>query len=150
MTIIIDTREQTPWNLASFGCDVKVAKLDAGDYALEGDAGFAIERKSLNDFLGTVSSGWDRFRREIGRMASFVAKPIVVETDFASFCHSEVDGEIKPPPHPHYRLGSAFVAMRIAELTLMRCQVLFAGNTEYAAAIGYALLLQRARQISCS
>lgn len=151
MTVIIDTREQAPWGLAPFGCEVKIRKLNAGDYALEGDDdNFAIERKSLNDFLGTVSTGWERFQREVGRMASMVARPIVVEGDFAEFCYTTEKGQLIAPQHPHHRLGPAFCALRVAELTLMRCQVVFAGDAGNAAMIGYAMLRARWEAIKCN
>lgn len=61
----IDTREQRllPFEGAS------VAKLEYGDYKLHDGKEFAIyfERKALGDFVGTLSSGYERFTREIGR-----------------------------------------------------------------------------------
>jgi len=152
MTVIIDTREQTPWGLAPFGCTVKVRKLNAGDYALEGDEdNFTIERKSLQDFLGTVSTGWDRLQRELGRTLGFTqSMPIVVEGDFAEFCYRMERGQLLAPEHPHHRLGPAFCARRVAQLTRMGCQVVFAGNADNAALIGYAMLHDRSQVIKCS
>ena len=60
--IIIDTREQRPWVFPAYVA-VRVDTLKQGDYALEGDDRYAIERKSLEDFIGTIFSGWERFKR---------------------------------------------------------------------------------------
>jgi hypothetical protein len=64
--LICDTREQKELDI-----DMPVVdqKLDVGDYGLAGkhDKKIYIERKSLNDFVGTLSGGFDRFEREIKR-----------------------------------------------------------------------------------
>ena len=74
LRIVIDTREQQPWHFPRHLAAVSRGTLSAGDYALEGDRGFAIERKSLPDFVGTISSGWERFRRELERMPAGAAR----------------------------------------------------------------------------
>ena len=55
-TIIMDTREQRPLvftHLAS-----KVGTLQSGDYSIKGlEHNFAIERKSIPDFCGSLTRG---------------------------------------------------------------------------------------------
>jgi len=76
-TIIQDTREQNPLHLKH---KVVVAKVDEGDYALDAahSQGVFVERKSLSDFCGTLSSrkierkksedsSFARFDRELAR-----------------------------------------------------------------------------------
>lgn len=138
--IIIDTREQRPWSFDPSRADVTVSTLRTGDYALAGDDGFAIERKSLDDFLGTISSGWDRFKRELHRMAGWPARVVIVEADFAQCCFS-ADGS--PPTHSHHRLTPAFVAKRISQLTMSGVTVLFAGNPELASALALTIFYER-------
>lgn len=141
MTVTIDTREQTPWSFPGW---VKVQRgtLPTGDYALAGDI-WAVERKSLDDFLGSVSSGWERFGRELDRMDGWPAKVIIVEADFAACCFRETAEGIMPPEHSHARLTPAFACSRIAELTMRGVSVLFAGEPGQAAALCYHLLRQR-------
>lgn len=64
--IKIDTREQNP---LSFACKTTVEGLKIGDYALDdkNDKKVYIERKSLNDFAGTMSAGYERFCKELDR-----------------------------------------------------------------------------------
>jgi hypothetical protein len=65
--IYIDTREQKPFK---FDVPFEIKTLKFGDYALSDkkvSGNCYIERKSLNDFIGTMSGGYDRFRREIER-----------------------------------------------------------------------------------
>jgi hypothetical protein len=160
LRVIIDTREQTPW--AWEPCDIvcRVAGLSAGDYALESDAErvrgrdvlavrFAIERKSFDDFLGTISTGWDRFLREMERMANFPARVIIVEGTFDQACFRQrgspdrFGGMVDAPDNSHPMLSPSFVARRVAELTMMQVSVLFAGEPGLAAAMAYRVFLRR-------
>jgi ERCC4-type nuclease len=143
-TIVIDTREQAPWSFDPAQFDVQTGTLRTGDYALAGDAGFAIERKGLDDFLGTISSGWDRFLREIGRMYGFPAKVVIVEGDYWSTCfRTTEDGRLVPPDHRHPMLTPQFVAHRIASLTLQGVTILFAGNAQLASGLAGHILKER-------
>ena len=145
MRIVVDTREQTPWTFPPW-VQVSRGTLPTGDYALAGD-GWAIERKGLDDFLGTVSTGWDRFLREIGRMDGWAAKVVVVEVDFAACCFCETLDGIISPRHSHPMLTPRFIASRIAELTMMGVSVLFAGDPGQAAALAYHLLRRREMEL---
>ncbi|MDD5699109.1 MAG: ERCC4 domain-containing protein, partial [Victivallaceae bacterium] len=120
LRIIIDTREQTPWAFPELEVFPIRGCLRAGDYALQGDDKFAIERKNLDDFLGTISSGWERFQRELDRMRDmdFPARVIIVEGDFIRCCFTEESGKIEAPKNNHPRLTPQFIVSRIAELTL--------------------------------
>lgn len=147
MKITIDTREQTPWAFPPELAEATRGTLPQGDYALAGDQSFAIERKSVDDFAGTVSSGWERFKRELRRMdnAGFPAKVIIVEGDMAAFFFAP-DGT--PPTHGHAALTPQFLAKRIAQLTYdFRCSVLFAGSAPIAAGIAVQIFRRRERAI---
>jgi len=150
MNIIIDSREQSPWAWEPHLVKTRVCGLDAGDYALEVDStpitgrqtlavAFAIERKSLDDFIGTISSGWDRFREELYRMREFPARIVIVEGNFEECCFSEAG----PPTHNHTRIQPGFIAKRTAELALMGVVVVFAGNACFAAAMAYRIFRER-------
>lgn len=73
--IVADTREQKP--LEPFVLEkgervylpVVRAKLDEGDYAIEGhEQTIFIERKSVEDLYGTITQGRDRFCAELLRV----------------------------------------------------------------------------------
>ena len=148
MKITIDTREQRPWSFPPF-IEIEIGTLRTGDYAISGDSGFAIERKSADDFAGTISTGWHRFVRELNRMdeAQFAAKVIIVESDFETFCYRTRQGEILPPNHEHTRITPQFVMKRIAQLTMRGVSVLFAGNAELGSAIALRLFYEREEMI---
>ena len=143
LNIIIDTREQTPWSFPDYMANVQIGTLSAGDYALAGDAQFSIERKSLDDFLGTISSGWERFKRELDRMKQYPVRIIIVEGDFKRCCFVSENGKIIPPMHNHFFLTPQFICSRTAELTMMGVSVIFAGNPHYASALALAIFKHR-------
>lgn len=151
LEIIIDTREQAPWSFDPGQAVARVATLRTGDYALAGDQDcFSIERKSLDDFLGTISSGWERFQCEIERMKDFPAKVMIIEGDFAEMCFIENEGGLHPPEHMHYKLQPRFISKRIAQLALMGVCVLFAGNPEFASVLALQIFRERKGQIENS
>jgi len=154
--ILIDSREQALWSWDANDATTEIAGLAAGDYALASDTEepkrrgqlrpvrFAIERKSLEDFLGTISSGWDRFQRELERMAAFQARVVIVEGDFSACCFATGEnGECIAPPHNHPALRPSFVSRRIAELEMMGVSVMLAGNAQYAAGHAYHVFRRR-------
>ena len=74
--ILIDTREQKP---LSFPKSMSM-KLDFGDYAVGGphyDYTY-VDRKSESDFKGTMSTGFNRFKRELHRAVQFDAYIFIV------------------------------------------------------------------------
>lgn len=149
MVIVIDTREQRPWGFPPH-IKVEIGTLRTGDYALKGDeANFAVERKSGDDFVGTISLGWHRFCKELNRMedAHFAAKVVVVDTDFETFCYRLRQGTLIPPDHEHTRCTPQFVMKRIAQLTMRNVSVIFAGSAEYGAAIALRIFYEREEQI---
>jgi len=150
LNIVIDTREQRPWSFPSDRVQTQRDTLHTGDYAIVGDGCFAIERKSLDDFLGTISSGWERFLREIGRMESPGCEPLrlIVEASVLDFCFTiDAEGNPIPPSHNHPMLSPAFVLKRIGQLSGMNVTPLFAVNRELAATVALEMLLDRSRRL---
>lgn len=79
--IYIDTREQLP---LEFDCPTEVKTLSFGDYSFslsEKVGRCYIERKSLNDFIGTLSGGFERFENEIIRAKDAKANLVILVED---------------------------------------------------------------------
>ena len=144
--IQIDTREQTPFTFPAW-VKTERATISTGDYRLKDDY-LSIERKSKSDFLGTISTGWKRFVREIERMHGWPCKIVIVESDIVSFYYQEIDNEIIHPDHDHPKLSPQFITKRIAELSFMGVSILFCCNTELASAIAYKILQERWKNIN--
>jgi DNA excision repair protein ERCC-4 len=99
LRIKIDTREQRPWKFP-VGTDIVYGKLDEGDYAVEGLEGkFGIERKSLNDIWGSLTSGRDRFERELQRVKDkgYLKFIIIIEATPSAFCNPADEGRLITP-----------------------------------------------------
>ena len=136
MRIIIDTREQCPWHFGDLA-DVSRGTLSAGDYALAGDIGFAIERKSLPDYVHTVTSEWPRFKRELQRMKSYPARVVIVEGEWINILTGQYPGNVPPP---------AIIA-RTAELIMDGVAVIFCTDPTAAAGLCWRLLVERKRRL---
>ena len=84
--IIIDTREQRPLLLNYENS--KRGTLNIGDYALEGihDKKIYIERKSLLDFISTLTKDLGRFHRELDRAKEIGAYVIMMVENSINDC----------------------------------------------------------------
>ena len=77
--IYIDSREQNPLKINDFPTEIKGLKF--GDYCLndkEKTHNTYIERKSVPDLIGTLSSGLERFKNEINRAAEENAYMVIL------------------------------------------------------------------------
>jgi len=82
LTIVIDTREQKPYK---FQHTSVVGTLKSGDYSIKGyEKEFAIERKSLADWAGSITQGRERFERELVRLSDYSFAAVIIETDLRS------------------------------------------------------------------
>lgn len=78
MTIVVDTREKKPYSF--YGRDVVRKKMDTGDYSIEGyEDTFAIERKSLDDYLRSITHERERFEAEVQRGSAMEEFEVVIE-----------------------------------------------------------------------
>ncbi len=80
--IQIDTREQRPLEIAAYS--VEATTLPVGDYGIRGfsdwkNPRFIVERKSLDDLVGSLTQGRDRFMKEVELLRRFQFAAIVVE-----------------------------------------------------------------------
>ena len=77
--IYIDSREQNPLQIKDFPTEVRGLKF--GDYCLNDKkktGNCYIERKSVPDLIGTLSSGLERFKNEIKRAAEEDAYMVIL------------------------------------------------------------------------
>lgn len=84
--VLIDTREQSPLDLARFNnwlAGTRVATLETADYSIEGmESLVCLERKSLNDLVATLMHNRQRFFRQLERMQAFPYRAILVEASY--------------------------------------------------------------------
>lgn len=79
--ILVDTREQYPFQFEAYGIATKVCKLDTADYTFEGyQDKICIERKrSVSELAHNIGKDWKRFSAELERMKVFPHKYIICE-----------------------------------------------------------------------
>lgn len=119
ISVVVDTREQLPYAFDPRLFEVTSAALTSGDYSLIGAEGrIAIERKSLSDFIGSITTGRDRFFRELERLARLEFAAVVVESDFRALC----SGAYRSKADPASVVGTALA------ITARFAPVLFAGD----------------------
>lgn len=107
-----DSREKKPYSFSRRRCTVTEQRLKTGDYCIQGDGkmegktfhpNFAIERKSEDDFLQSITSNRDRFERELERADSFEHRmPIIIEETQQYFN----EGRYYPDVHPNAVIGT--------------------------------------------
>ena len=78
VTVIVDSREQTPFGLSPLLSTV--GTLTTGDYALQGSDEIRIERKSLPDLVACVGRERSRFDAEVKRLLAFPIRILLVES----------------------------------------------------------------------
>lgn len=78
MIIVIDNREQV---MLPFAVNVKTERgtLYSGDFSVKGlEHLIGIERKSISDLCGSLTSGRERFERELHRLRGYRFKRLLV------------------------------------------------------------------------
>jgi len=124
LKIFIDSREQQPLKFENS----ETLKLDFGDYTVGGDdyTYTYVDRKSEQDFKGTLSGGFERFKRELERVRQFDSYLfIVVEGDLASIYKKNRWG-----PHKS-NLNFIYHNMRVLTHEFNgNCQFVFSGSRE--------------------
>jgi ERCC4-type nuclease len=147
MIVRIDTREQQPLDIAQFGAEVTRQKIPSFDYALEGDQErFAIERKSLADFIQSVVMK-DSYRREVAKIrrakdAGMTRIFYVIESNFTAIHTYNFDRFLSGFVHP------GLVYKRWRELTYKQgVQFVWADDAHGAAWAVFLLLKTRAEEL---
>jgi ERCC4-type nuclease len=77
ITLVVDSREQTPLVFEHL-CSTS-GSLYSGDYSILGlEHLFSVERKSIADLVGSVTSGRERFERELHRLRGYQFKRLLI------------------------------------------------------------------------
>ena len=127
--VVIDTREQTPWDLEPL--QVGRGTLPTADYGLlDFPEAIAIERKELSDFISVVGHGRERFERELMRLKAYEASMVIVEASWQDLERGEWRSKITPN----------VVLQSIASWISQNHNIILAGNREMAERIARSAL----------
>jgi len=131
-TIIVDTREQQPWEFDSH-YTVAHKKLDTGDYSIEGlEDVLCIERKkSVSEFANNITES--RFQDVVMRMTQYKYSFLLLEFDLEDILIYPVGSTVPKKMWSKIRISPAFLLKNLLELQLHHnIKVLFCGKASNA------------------
>ena len=147
MLIRVDTREQTPLDFSAHGAEIVRATVPTFDYALDGDQEhFAVERKSLADYIQAVSLT-DSYRRELEKVrrakdAGWLRLYYVIEADYMDVYSFDYNRFKSGRVHP------GLIYKRWREMSHDHgIHIVWAGDADGAAWAVYLLLKSRAEEL---
>ena len=136
MKIVTDTREQRPYK---FENGTMTGTLQIGDYSINGlQDHIAIERKELNDLIGCLTKGRDRFERELQRSRSLDYFALVVEASLQDIAEGVYRSKMLP---------RAAIQSLMAFSVRYHMPIFFCDNREYGQRITESLLCKYSREI---
>ena len=99
ITIVIDTREQTPlsFEIKDIKIPTVAGSLPTGDYSVQNlEHKIAVERKSLADLVMCVGRERERFEKELQRLAAYESRLLVVESSWEEIEAGKYRSKINP------------------------------------------------------
>jgi ERCC4-type nuclease len=134
--IIIDSREQTP---LTFTFPTVTAGLTTGDYSVAGlEYDFCIERKTLPDLYSSLTSGRNRFMRELHRMKAY---------PFARLLIIGSEHEVEQGASRHRGVNPKSILHSLAAIEARGVPVVFSSSPANAAALIERWAFWRCREL---
>ncbi len=136
VAIKIDSREKQPYQ-----CELpsELGTLPTGDYSICGlENHIAIERKELNDLIGCLTTGRDRFEKELFKGKALDYFSLVVEASLSDLANGHYRSQMEP---------KSAIQSLLAFSIRYRLPVWFAESREYGQRIIESLLCKYAREI---
>lgn len=142
--VIIDTREQQPWEFTSSSIDSTIRqKLDTGDYSIAGlENVLCIERKkSVSEIATNITT--DRFKNELERMAQFKYKFLILEFNYSDIdLYPEYSG-LPKATIAKIRVRGPFIMKFLSEIQVKyNIHVLCCQNPRYAQYVATNIMKQ--------
>ena len=138
-TIIVDTREQQPWEFKEF---LKSStKLDTGDYSIEGmEHIVAIERKkTVSEFANNITES--RFTDVIMRMGSIKYCYLLLEFNLEDVLIYPVGSNVPKKMLSKIRITPGFILKNLLDLELQHnIYVHFCGDADNAEKLAATIL----------
>jgi ERCC4-type nuclease len=130
-TIIVDTREQQPWEFEHH--TVAHKKLDTGDYSIDGlQHLLGIERKkSISEFANNITES--RFKDVIMRMSQLKYSFLLLEFDLEDVLIYPIGSTVPKKMWDKIKISPAFLLKHIIELQINHnIKVIFCGDATNA------------------
>lgn len=130
-TVIIDTREQMPWEFGFHSTSKQ--KLDTGDYSIAGfESIFTIERKrSVSEIANNITES--RFKDVLQRMGQIPHSFMLMEFDLEEIYQFPVGSDIPKKMWDKLRISGNYIMKYLVEAQLnYNIHILFCGDAENA------------------
>lgn len=133
INIIVDTREQMPWDLSFYGFNMTRGTVKTGDYEVEG-LNLCLERKkSTCEIALNLGSKWKPFKAELDRMMDFEYKFIICEFSIDDIYNFPKGSGIPERDWSRLRMSSAYIQKKFFEETSKRgIEIILAGSRSAA------------------
>lgn len=138
--IIIDTREQKPWDFND-NFNITKAKLDTGDYSIDGLEKFlCIERKSsVNEVSNNITE--KRFKDVLERMGDYQHRHMLFEFDLVDILNFPRNSGIPQRLWKNLRITPLYLLKFITEInTIYGVHTHFCGNRNNAQALAVSIM----------
>jgi hypothetical protein len=138
-TIIVDTREQMPWE---FGFHVtSKKKLDTGDYSIQGmESIFTIERKmSVSEIANNITE--NRFKDVLERLSKIPHSYIIMEFDIEDIYTFPVGSDVPKKMWEKLRIKGNYIMKILLEASInYNVHLLFCGDADNAERTAISLI----------
>lgn len=138
-TIIVDTREQTPWEFGFHNTAKR--KLDTGDYSMEGyESLFTIERKrSVSEIANNLSES--RFKDVLERLGHIPHSFMIMEFSIDEVYQFPVGSDVPKKMWDKLRISGNYIIKCLLEAQLnYNIHVLFCDDAENAERVAVSLM----------
>ena len=136
MKIAVDSREQKPYK---FETPSMVETVPVGDYSIQGlEDCISIERKSIDDLIGCLTTDRARFERELFKAKALEYFALVIEASLSDLINGRYRSDMTP---------KSAIQSLLAFSIRYRLPIFFCESREYAQRVTESLLLKYAREI---
>ena len=135
-TIKIDTREQKPYQ---FTVPTTIDTVPIGDYSICGlEDCISLERKTLDDLIGCLTSGRERFKKELHRGQALDYFALIVEASLSDLANGKYRSQ----------MGAKSAVQSLLSFSVKyHLPIFFCETREYAQRVTESLLSKYAREI---
>jgi predicted RND superfamily exporter protein len=138
-TIIVDTREQQPWEFEYYSKANR--KLDTGDYSIEGlENIFTIERKkSVAEIANNISE--KRFDNALARLKEYKYKFLLLEFSLDNVLDYPIGSTVPKKTWEKLKITSKYILKYLTKIAIeYNIQVIFCGNKDAAEEMAISIM----------
>jgi hypothetical protein len=138
-TIIVDTREQMPWEFGFHNTAKR--KLDTGDYSMEGfESIFTIERKkSVSEIANNITES--RFKDVLERMGQIPHSFMIMEFSLDEIYQFPIGSDVPKKMWDKLRISGNYIIKYLIEAQLnYNIHILFCDDAENAERVAVSLM----------